>query len=398
MDALFIVVAELLIIPLILWALIVLELTVGVAASVFSIIVGRRSATEALVSSWRSIRRRLLWSLIFVTSGLLLADLVLFDTIVHVALSSANDREDLDVDYGHAEGSFILGRIELHQLILAGVQGEHDDPSARFEVFVDRLVIDIDTARLLAAAFAVEELTLEGIRGSFDRLRPSERDRKRKRKTEEGPAREFSVDRIHFGQTALTLRDHTGATMREFDVTLTELDIGPVESESVIFDLLYRTRGRGSIAGHDFSLTAIERDGVPQTTLEVPGLSLDALAEPLEQAVGVRAGGSADLRVINRFFDESPEPRVELAVVMQLRSLELEAGPEATRATRVMLQVAARELTRLGDEFPLEFEISVLRSELVGLRSFAESGVLERVADAIVSALRARLSRSDSGP
>ena len=165
MDALFIVVAELLIIPLILWALIVLELTVGVAASVFSIVIGRRSPSEAVVYSWRAIRRRLLWSLIFMTSALLLADLVLFDTIVHLALRSADDREDLDVAYEHAEGSFILGRIELHQLELAGVRGEHDDPSARFEVSVDRLVIDIDTARLLAAAFAVEELSLDGVRG-----------------------------------------------------------------------------------------------------------------------------------------------------------------------------------------------------------------------------------------
>lgn len=388
MDALFIVVAELLIIPLILWALIVLELTVGLAASVFSIIVGRRSPTEAVVHTWRAIRRRLLWSLIFMTSALLLADLVLFDAIVHLALGSADDREDLDVVYGHAEGSFILGRIELHQLTLSGSRGEHDDPSARFDVFVDRLVIDIDTARLLALAFAVEELSLDGVRGSFDRLRAGELER---RPAADRPAREFSVERVHLRETAIALRDHTGPSLREIDVVLTELDIGPVASESAAFDLLYRTRGRGSIAGHEFVLTAVEVDGIPQTTLEVHELSLDALAEPLERASGVRVGGSADLRVINRYFEDPLEPRVELAVAMQLRALELEAGPDASRATRMMLKAAARELDKLGDEWALEFEMTVLRSELVGLRSFAETRIIERVADTIVSALRERL-------
>ncbi|MFO7561344.1 MAG: hypothetical protein R6X02_01770 [Enhygromyxa sp.] len=388
MDALFIVVAELLIIPLILWALIVLELTVGVAASVFSIFAGRRSPAEAVANSWRAIRRKLLWSLIFVTSGLLIADLVLFDAIVSLALGSANDREELEVSFAHAEGSFIVGRIELHQLSLAGVRGELGDPSARYQLFVDRVVIDVDTPRLLAAAFALEELSLEGVRGSFDRLRAEQR-----KPAGEWLAREFSVERIHFGQTALTLRDHTGEAVRELELGLSELDIGPVASESVFFDLLYRTRGRGSIAGNEFSLTSVELGGVPQTTLELRGVSLDALADPLERAAGVRAGGSADLTLTSRYREADPEPKVELAVALRLRALELEAGAEASMATRVMLDVAARELTKLGSEFPLEFELAVQRSELLGLRSLAESGLIERLADGIITALRQRLTR-----
>ncbi len=389
MDALFIVVAELLIVPLILWALIVLELTLGVAASVFSVFVGRRSPSDAVLYSWRAIRRRLLWSLIFLASGLLLADLVFFDVIVSLVIDSVDEREDLDVSFGYAEGSFILGRIELHQLTLSGTRGGSDDPSARFGVSIDQLVIDIDTARLLSAAFAVEELALDGVRGSFDRLRPS--DGKRKRDAE--PAREFSVEHIHFGEMFVSLRDHTGEAVREVEVAMAQLDIGPVASDSVVFDLLFRSRGRGAIAGHEFLLTSVTEAGVPQTTLEVHELPLDALTEPLEKIAGIRASGSADLTVVDRYVDGLPEPKVELAVALRLRELEFEAGADASVATRVMLQMAERELEMLGDEFPLAFEISVLRSELAGARSFAESGVIERVADALTQALREQLSK-----
>ncbi|HVH97683.1 MAG TPA: hypothetical protein VM869_03195 [Enhygromyxa sp.] len=389
MDALFIVVAELLIIPLILWALIVLELTLGVAASVFAILIGRRSITDAVSYSWRVIRRRLIWSLIFLSGGLLLADVVFFDAIVQLALGSADERDDLDVSCVRAEGSFILGRIELHDLTLEGVRGGSDDPSARYGVFVDELVIDVDTAKLLVAAFAVEELTLEGVRGSFDRLRAGER--KPEPDKEDAPAREFTVERIHFGDMAIALRDHTGASVRELEVALTELDIGPVASESVAFDLLYRSRGRGSIASREFLLTSIDDDGVPQTTIEVFDIPLDALGEPLERAAGVRASGSADLKVVNRYVEGPVEPQIDIAVAVRLLELELVAGADANMRTRMMLQVAERGLNKFGPEFPLEFQISVLRSELAAARSFAESGVVERVTDAIVAALRERL-------
>lgn len=394
MDALFIVVAELLIIPLILWALIVLELTLGVAASVFAIVIGRRSISDAVSYSWRAIRRRLIWSLIFLSGGLLLADVVFFDVIVQLALGSADEREDLDVSCVRAEGSFILGRIELHELTLEGVRGGSDDPSARYGLFVDELVIDVDTAKLLAAAFAVEELTLEGVRGSFDRLRASER--KPERDEADGPAREFTVERIHFGDMSLALRDHTGESPRELEVALTELDIGPVASDSVAFDLLYRSRGRGSVAGHEFLLTSIERDGAPQTTLEVRDVPLDALADPIEQAADVRASGSADLIVIDRYIEGPVEPQVQIAVDVRLRELELEASADASMGTLMMLSMAKRQLSRFGDELPLQFEVHVLRSELAGARSLVESGVFERVSDAIVEALREQLTGTPS--
>lgn len=391
MEALFIVVAELLIIPLILWALIVLELTLGVAASVFAIMVGRRSLGEAIRFSWRAIRRRLIWSAICLGAALLLADLVFFETIVNLALRSVDEREQLDVSCGRAEGSFILGRIELHELALDGVRGGSEDPSARFGVFVDELIIDVDTAKLLSAAFAVEELSLDGVRGSFDRLRASPP--KLERDQQDAPAREFTVERMHFGNIAIALRDHTGEQPRELELELAELDIGPVASDSVVFDLLYRSRGRGSIAGHEFSLTSVETERGPQTTLEVHDLPLDALAEPLEQAAKVSASGRAELMVVNRYVEGPSEPQIEIGVAMRLLALELEAGADASPGTRVMLQMASRQLSKYAGDFPLEFQINVLRSELAMARSLAESGVLERVSDAIVDALREQLSK-----
>ncbi|KIG14279.1 hypothetical protein DB30_06881 [Enhygromyxa salina] len=392
MDALFVVVAELLIVPLILWGLIVLELTVGVAGSILAIIKGRRSPTEAAMHTWRSVRRRLLWSLIFLSSGLLLADLVFFDTLVTLALGSADDREDLDVSFSHADGSFILGRIELHQLTMSGVRGG-DDPSASFEFQVDSLVIDVDTKALLTANFAVEEIAIEGVLGNFARLRASDPKPKPDQRGIE-LSREFSVDRLHFADVQVTLHDQATDHPRELGFELRELDLGPVHSNTAVFDLLYRARGHGSVAGHAFTLTAVTQAGIPQTTLELRDIPLEALADPLEQAAGIRAKGHADVEITNRYI-EATDPQIDLAIELQLKNLELTPGEKTSMGTQLMLEMATRALTQLGDKFPLEFALTISRSELEGLRSFTESGIMERAADGIAKALRDKLQADD---
>jgi hypothetical protein len=321
---------------------------------------------------------------------------VFFESLVTLALGSADDRDDLDVNFAHAEGSFILGRVELHQLSLAGVRGGAD-PSARFAISADTLVIDIDTAALLSADFAVEEIALDGVAGSFERLRePPEKPEKARREFE--LSRQFSVARFHVGDMHVALTDSTRSPARELPIELAELDVGPLDSETALFDLLYRARGRGAVDGHGFVLTAVERGGRAQTTLEVRDLPLDALGEQLEKAAGIRARGSADLTIVDTYSEGPPEPNVELAVALTLRELELEAGEGASYGTKLMLEMAETALGRLGPEFPLGFEITLARSELEGLRSLAEAGIVERVVDGLVTALREEIRERKDEP
>jgi hypothetical protein len=391
MDALFVVVAELLLLPLILWALIVLELVVGTLGTLVGILLGRRSPSELITHQWKRLRRRLLWSLLLLAIALVAIDLVFFQPLVNVVLGSIDDRDDLDVRYAHAEGSFILGRIEIDHLEMSGTRGDLADPSARFELGIETLVIDVDTAALLALDFAVEELALDGVHGSYDRLRPGAPE---PREEESGPSREFRVDRLHVGALELVVRDRVPSTPRELTLELAELDIGPLRSDHAAFDLLYRSRGRGSIAGIEFEMASHEVDGAPQMTLEVHDLPLDELGAPLERAAGVRAGGKADLVIANRYHGDVDPAEVEIDVTVTLREFELHAGEKATLGTKVMLELAGRALGRLGRKFPIAFELRITEDELAGARTLAESGIGERLGDAIATALRDELQRA----
>jgi len=396
MDALFIIVAELLLLPLILWALIVIELVLGTLGTLVGIVLGRRSPGDLIRRQWLRLRRRLVWSLLLLALGLVLVDLVFFEPLVNVVLGSIDDRDDLEVRFAHAEGSFILGRIEIDKLELAGVRGELDDPNARFELSIDALVIDIDTAALLVADFAIEELSLDGVHGSFDRFR---RGPPKREPEQPGPAREFRVDRLHVGALDLVVRDHVGvdpalAKPRELALELAELDIGPLRSDNAAFDMLYRSRGRGSIRGVAFEFANHDVEGAPQMTLEIHDMPLAELAAPLERAAGVRASGSADLVVVDRYLADAEPPAVEIAVTLSLREFELRAGDKATLGTKVMLELAGRALEQLGRDFPVRFSLQISEADLAGSRGLAESGVAERFADAAAKALRDELQRA----
>ncbi len=407
MDALFVIVAELLIVPLILWALLILELTIGVLASVVAIFAGRRSPSEALEERWRAVRRRLLWSLILMTSGLMLADLLFFESFVHLALSSIDERDDIELRYAHAEGSFILGRIEFDDIELSARRGDPDDPDDRYSFVARELVIDIDTRALLTLNFRVEELALEGVRGELDRLRATDPQTRKTGGAAQALARNFTLERLHVGTTTLVLRDHTksdpdhpGDRPPTVTLTLDELDAGPLRSEAPIFDLLYRTRGTGSLDGHPFVLRTAETDGVPSSTIELRDIPLEALGASLEARAGLRASGTADLVLDNRYRGEEggAGASVEIRAEVTLHDLELQVGPDAGIRAKLMLDMATGVLEQLGADFPLAFSIEVEERELAGLRSVATSGIPERVADAIADALQAQLREAKSRP
>ena len=114
MESLLLVVAELLTVPLLaalalgVEALGVLVLGVGTA-----LVRPRSSARPLLVRWWR----RFVWTttavLGLVLAGLVLVDLLLFETGVRLALDQVEQRSGIDIGFERARGSVFTGRLEL---------------------------------------------------------------------------------------------------------------------------------------------------------------------------------------------------------------------------------------------------------------------------------------------
>ena len=237
------------------------------------------------------------------------------------------------------------------------------------------------------------------MQGSFDRLRQAE---PKADEDERGfeLTREFAVERVHFGAVELELRDHTkpplegGEGPRSLALVLDELDLGPLRSDSAIFDLLYSIRGQGSLAGVEFGLRS-SKTQPPTTTLEVEALPLSLLADAIAARTGLAVDGSASLQLTNVYREDPPEPRVELGIALQLRELDLDLADNAGLKARLALKLASGGSEALGGNVPVEAQVTIPRAELEGVRTLAESGVVEEVSRAIVSGLRETLREAD---
>ena len=124
MDLLQIIVAQLLVLPVILWALIGLEVVTAVLGTVLGVLLGRRRPAVFVRYRLRRLRRRLLMSLSLLACGLVMIDLFLLEEVVAAALGRADEHEQLDVEFSQVEGSVILGRLELLGVVrVLGVLG-----------------------------------------------------------------------------------------------------------------------------------------------------------------------------------------------------------------------------------------------------------------------------------
>ncbi len=389
MDLLFIIVAQLLVLPVILWALIGLELVTAVLGTILGLLLGRRNPTQYLRYRLRRLRRRLIMSLSLLACALVLIDLLKLEEVVAKVLEHLDERGQLEARFAEVEGSVILGRLELRGLEVSGERGR-PTPRDAVDLKIDELIVDVDTAALLTGELTVEQLSVRGVRGRWDRLPTAATiDEPRPRSQ---LARDFGV--THVSVEDVELIYSTGE--QEATIVLDELHTGPIRSDNVMFDLLTHSRGRGAVAGHPFSLINVELDGEPRSTLTIPDLPLARFNAPVERSTGLRVSGRADLEIDARVIPRAPaqtgEREVDLAVDVDVRGFELDAGESGGLKAALLLRLAQRSVASLGEDFELEFDLIVREDELTGVRSVADSGLVERVGEAVAAALRDRVA------
>ena len=113
-ESLLLVVAELLTVPLLAALALCVEVVGVVVLGVGTAVVRPLTSARPLLVRWW---RRVVWTttgvLGLVLLGLILVDLVAFETGVRLALDQVEQRSGVDLAFEHARGSVFTGRLEL---------------------------------------------------------------------------------------------------------------------------------------------------------------------------------------------------------------------------------------------------------------------------------------------
>lgn len=344
MEALLIVVAELMAVPLLVAAVLLFEF-VGAAALGAGYLVlwrGRRRPTPGL-RWWRRVVWTLTGVLGLVLTTLVFVDLVLYEPGLRLLLDQVERTSGVDVCFERARGNIFTGYVHLE-----GVTIRHRD-GADLALTIGRLDIDIAMLRLFERDVPITELRLHGVRGSIVRNRAL--------RVGQFGGRGFVIEHLVVDDLAIDFEDLAAApTTRVLPLTLELLESAPLRSEYALVDVLCHTRARGRARGNPFLADAgawSVRD-IPLTPYGVVGLG----------AVGrwVR-DGNLDISV-HCLTPDSDLLRLRIGLDLSGVRASPPVGDRRTAAQRI-----AAAFSNLGPSLKLQFDLELERERLRGVAS-----------------------------
>lgn len=349
MEALLVVVAELMAIPLLIAAALLFELAGAALIAVGQVIAWRRGRPSRLLRWWR----RLVWTLTgvlgFVLTALVFVNLVLYEPGLRLLLDQVERSSGVDVCFERGSGNIFTGEVHLE-----GVTVRHRN-GADVALSIDSLDIDIAMLRVFAGETPIESLQLHGVRGAIVRNKIQG--------DGQPPGRGFVIERLVVDDLAIEFEDLAGGPVRVLPLAIDHLEVTPLRSRLAVVDLLCHTRAAGRARGSRFSAAT--------GAWKVDGVALDGVGGPrLGAASKWLRGGALDVGVTCRDPDADP---LVLGLDVGLSAFQL--VPPADLGRRTIAQKLTAAVAGLGPRIDLEFKLEIGRRRLDGAASAAHAGL-----------------------
>ena len=347
MDSLLLVVAELLSVPRLVAAALLVALGGATLLAIGHIVLGGRLRPAAL-RWWR----RLVWTAIgaFGLSliGLLLIDLLLFAPALRIALDQIELRSGVDIGFHSARGSLFTGRLELGEVTVRRA-GQGLD----FTLTIRELALDVDMLRLHRAALPLTRVRAVGVRGSLVRREGGPL----------APVRPFVIDRLELVDVQVEFEDMITAPFRSLPLEFEALTIAPLRSELAMLDVLCNSEARGSARGYGF--------GAGGHAWHARAVPVGPAAHKLGAAGRWIRGGDLDLTLGCGGDYEGDEVRLEV----DLRLHNFKIAPPGDSARHLPASRVAEALSKLGPELQLRFAFGLPRERFRGATNVDQLGL-----------------------
>jgi hypothetical protein len=351
-EALLLVVAELMAIPLLVAAALLFEVAGLAVIGLGALLVGRRARPTALVRWWR----RGVWTLTgvlgFLLAALVFVDLALYEPGLRLLLGQVERSSGVDLYFERARGNIFTGEVHLE-----GVTIRHHGAGADVDLSIERLDIDIAMLRLFEPRVPITGLELHGVRGAL--VREGGRAAERRR------GRGFVIEQLIVDDLAVDFEDRAVAPIRLLPVAVDHLEIAPLRSDAALVDLLCHTSARGRARGNTF----VARPGAWSVDHIPLGLQDSARLGTMGKWL---RGGQLDVDLT--CLDAGADP-LALGVDVGLSGFQV-APPEGT-GRRALAQKIAAAVTRVGPRVELHLRLEIDRGRLVGVASASEIGLLD---------------------
>ncbi len=343
-------------------------------------------------------RRRRRWTrwLLFATSGttaavllaLVVINLWFIDDLARWLLDKQRERSGIAITAKTIEGNLFTGRFQATGITVRRI----DHPAGLIDLTARRLEAQISVWQVFADPLEVQSLTVDGIRGRFERGVPGQTPAKKKKK-DASPAGErkqkhpFVINSLAITDVEVAYADYTRKRLLALPVVIQHLTADPLRSQWAVFDVLFRANATGTIAGRPFHITTTGDDLGRETAWHVDGLPVEILADQIGGPFALLSGGTCDVHVVDRWRMSQDERVIVMDWSMVLNQVKAEVPEGLSTVMALLAKPAVAFINAKGDRVPLSFRVEIDENRFDGAASAEAAGLWEVVSDSAASTL-----------
>lgn len=404
MEALFLLLGDLIVLPIALFIPVLVEGIAAVAVafasfleSAFGITLGfggRDRKTDLSPAALEAIkqktqrRRKFRKRLSLILGGILvllvavvaLLNFVFFEATVRWGLARVEKRSGVKMTFASATGNLFSG-----QLTLKGVALQREgNATSNFDLRADEFTLDLAMTKLFARTARIEKVFISGLEGEFHRVAAAERMKIRKR---------YEVSHLQLEKVALTIRDTSRSKEFQFALKIAALESQPLRSRFAVFDILFRSNASGEIAGRPFLIRTGLTEHGRETTWQAEGLPVAFVGQHIGGPFDWLQGGTIDVRVEDK-RKLSDKTQIEMRWSFVLRNLVVVTPEGASPTSRLVASAIAAYLSRNADKLEVGFNLTLNENQFESAASAGAAGLWDATREGLAREI-GRLSGAD---
>jgi len=358
---------------------VVLELVLEVALKVLgrpSLFRPRREAAPSKTPSpWpRRIGKVLLGLSLVFGIAMILLNTVLFEPTLRHGLARAKEKSGVDVQFQSARGNFLSGKATLDGVTIR----RQDATRSNIDLQIKQIEVDLVLKSLYGSRVRVNRLHLSGVEGTYQRS------------ALKYPHRDFEIEQLLLEKASLVLKEpDSDPPAPSIALTVDRLECRPLRGDSVLFDLLFRSTGQGTIVGAPFDIRSDRTEHGRITAWKAQMLPVGFLSGYVGEPFDWLTAGTMDVDVIDTWSDGS-STEIDSRWKLMFRDVSAEVPPRITGFKRAIAEPVVRFIQAHPAQLPLEFQLTLQKGHFTGAASVETSGLLEAAADGMLQELARR--------
>lgn len=297
-------------------------------------------------------------SLVFI----LAANFLFFESVVRFATNRVANRSGITIDFEAAEGSLFTGSIQFEGLKVTRDGHPHSD----YDIQLDQCDLRISVMSVLKEERRVQSINASGVRGTFERLAPSDA-------TARKP---FVVEHLAISNAALDITDNTppGGVAR-LKLELDSFVVDNYKSQWPVLDILFTSNTRGRIDGNPFEIASSSEADEQTSQWKAVRIPLPLVVTYLGGPFRLLREGNAEILVDNRWLKGDDNPKIDMHWRITFTDLKAGVPVDANELYARFLDPVVGHIQLQNGKLPLDFHVVIDQQAFRGKASLESIGL-----------------------